>query len=158
MLDQVMAYPQLDKPYKLYTDACDYAIGGILCQEDDHGIERPIQYISKQLSGAALRWATIEKEAYAVVYALDKLRPYLYASEFTIFTDHKPLKSLFLSEIKNTKIQRWAVLIAEYGAPIQYRKGKNNIRADMLSRIKTQVSAEDPSHLSAIKKYVLWKR
>ena len=134
--DRVMAYPQLNKPYKLYTDACDYSVGGILVQEDENGVERPIQYFSKQLSGAALNWATIEKEAYAVVYALNKLRPYLFSADFTIYTDHKPLKSLFLSEVKNTKIQRWAVLLAEYGAPIEYRKGPNNIRADMLSRIR----------------------
>ena len=134
--DNVMAYPQLDKPYKLYTDACDYAVGAILCQEDENGVERPVQYISKQLSGSALNWATIEKEAFAVVHALNKLRPYLYGAKFTIYTDHKPLKSLFLSEVKNTKIQRWAVLLAEYGAPIEYRQGPNNVRADMLSRIR----------------------
>ena len=132
----IMKFPELDKEFLLYTDACDYAIGAILCQKDDQGVERPIQYISKQLTGAATRWATIEREAYAVIYALKKLRPYLYGSKFTIYTDHKPLKSLFLSEVKNTKIQRWAVLLAEYGAPIEYRKGPNNIRADMLSRIK----------------------
>ena len=133
---RVMAHPNTQKPYKLYTDACEYAVGAILVQEDDEGIERPIQYLSKQFAGAQLRWATIEKEAYAVVYALTKLRPYLYGAEFTIYTDHKPLKALFLSEVKNTKIQRWAVLIAEYGAPIEYRKGAHNICADMLSRIR----------------------
>ena len=134
--DYVMAYPQLDKPYKLYTDACDYAVGAILCQDDAQGVERPVQYISKQLSGAALKWPTVVKEAYAVIFALNKLRPYLFSSKFTIYTDHKPLKSLFLSEVKNTKIQRWAVLLAEYGAPIEYRQGPHNIRADMLSRIR----------------------
>ena len=35
----------------------------------------------------------------------------------------------------NTKNQRWAVLIAEFGADIHYREGKNNIRADMFSRL-----------------------
>ena len=44
----------------------------------------------------------------------------------------------------NTKIQRWAVLIAEFGAPIHYHSGKNNVHADMLSRLKAQnVSAID---------------
>ena len=80
----------------------------------------------------------IEKEAWAVVYSLKKLRPYLYGADFTILTDHKPLKSLFLGEVANTRVQRWAVLIAEYGAPIEYRKGSNNIRADMLSRIQPE--------------------
>ena len=43
----------------------------------------------------------------------------------------------------NTKIQRWAILLAEYGATISYRKGKHNIRADMLSRIPAEVAAID---------------
>ena len=133
----VMAHPDVHKPYKLYTDACDYAIGGILCQVDDQGVERVIQYISHQLNPVQRRWATIEKEAYAVVYALQKLRPYLLGADFVVYTDHKPLKSLFTKEMNNTKIQRWAVLLAEYGAQIEYRQGKNNIRADMLSRIES---------------------
>ena len=33
-------------------------------------------------------------------------------------------------------MQRWAVLIAEFGAPIRYIEGQRNIRADMLSRIR----------------------
>ncbi len=134
----VMAYPNTSKPYILYTDACDYAVGAILCQEDDEGVERPIQYLSQQLSPTQRRYAVIEKEAFAVVYALKKLRPYLLGSEFVIFTDHKPLLSFFTGEIANTKIQRWAILLAEYGAPIKYRPGPNNVRADMLSRIKSR--------------------
>ena len=138
--NQIMAYPNLQKPYKLFTDACDYAIGGILCQEDENGVERVVQYVSHQLSGNQLKWATIEKEAYAVIYCITKLRPYLWGAEFTVFTDHKPLKSLFTAQMKNTKIQRWAVLIAEYGCQIKYHEGVKNIRADMLSRIKPSLS------------------
>ena len=135
--DQVMAYPRIGEPYRLYTDACDYAVGAILTQTDEHGLERPVHYVSHQLDSCQRRWATIEKEAFAIVYALKKLRPYLWGAQFTILTDHKPLRSLFLGEVANTKIQRWAVLIAEFGAPIEYREGKNNVRADMLSRIHT---------------------
>jgi len=40
--------------------------------------------------------------------------------------------------VASTKVQRWAVLIAEFGAPIRYLEGKRNIRADMLSRIRPQ--------------------
>jgi len=131
-----MAYPCVGRPYKLYTDACDYAVGAILVQDDENGVERPIHYLSHQLTDVQKKWATIEKEAYAIIYALTKLRPYLYGAEFTIYTDHKPLRSLFTSEMVNTKIQRWAIMIAEYGPQIEYRKGKHNVRADMLSRIR----------------------
>ena len=134
--DHVMAHPKTNEPYFLYTDACDYAIGGILCQKDDEGVERPVVYLSKQLSDTQKRWATIEKEAYAVIYALKQLRPYLWGAQYRTFTDHKPLTSLFTKDMNNTKIQRWAVLLAEYNCRVEYHKGKLNIRADMLSRIR----------------------
>jgi hypothetical protein len=105
-------------------------------QEDRDGVEKVVQYVSHALSATQRRWATIEKEAYAVVYALNKLRTYIYGAAFTVYTDHKPFKSLFTKDMNNTKIQRWGVLLAEYGAMIEYRKGANNIRGDMLSRIK----------------------
>ena len=71
----VMAPPDTHKPYKLYNDACDYAIGGILVQYSDDGVEKVIQYVSHTLSTTQRKWATIEKEAYAVVYCIDKLKP-----------------------------------------------------------------------------------
>ena len=51
---KVMAHLNPHKTYIRYTDACDYAIGGILCQEDDNGLERPIQYISAQLTSTQI--------------------------------------------------------------------------------------------------------
>ena len=36
--DQVMAHPRVNDPYILYTDACDYTLGGILCRVDGNGI------------------------------------------------------------------------------------------------------------------------
>ena len=82
-------------------------------------MERVIQYISHQLDPTQKRWATIEKETYAIVYCLQKLRSHLWGSKFTILTDHKPLRSLFQNDMANTKIQRWAVLIAESGAMLE---------------------------------------
>ena len=48
----------------------------------------------------------------------------------------KPLIPFFQSEIANTKLQRWAVQISEFGAPIRYKAGKDNARADMLSHAR----------------------
>ena len=131
----ILAHPDPAKPYTLYTDASDQAIGAILVQKDEEGVERVIAYLSHKLSGPQLRWPTIEREAYAVIYALRKFHPYLWCASFEVHTDHKPLKSLFTAEIRNTKLQRWAIQISEYGCPIKYHAGKLNIRADMLSRI-----------------------
>ena len=132
--DRVMAFPDPHLPYKLYTDASAYAVGAILAQDID-GIERPIHYVSKALTTGQKKWSAIEREAYAVIYSITKLRPYLQGAKFTVYTDHKPLKSLFLCELKNSRVQRWAMVISEMGCTIEHRKGINNTRADMLSRI-----------------------
>jgi len=133
--DRVMAHPRVHDPYLLYTDASAYAVGAILAQTDEQGIERPIHYVSKQLTDSQQKWSAIEREAFAIIYALHKLRPYLQGARFTVYTDHKPLKSLFQCEVKNTRVQRWAQLISEFGPSIEYRRGEHNQRADMLSRL-----------------------
>ena len=46
MSSDVVATPQLDKPYNMHTDACDYAAGGILVQDDSNGTEMSMCYIA----------------------------------------------------------------------------------------------------------------
>ena len=38
--------------------------------------------------------------------------------------------------MKNTRLQRWAILLDEYQVKIKYRQGIHNGRADMLSGIR----------------------
>ena len=40
--------------------------------------------------------------------------------------------------MKNTRVQRWAILLDEYQVKIKYKQGIHNGRADMLSRIRIQ--------------------
>ena len=49
----------------LLTDASDYGIGGYLYQLVDVK-ELQIAFVSKSLTGAQLRWSTIQKEAFAI--------------------------------------------------------------------------------------------
>ena len=56
----------------MLTDASDYGIGAYLYQHID-GIERPIAFISKSLSGPQLKLSTIQKEAYSIFYSVTSL-------------------------------------------------------------------------------------
>lgn len=130
----ILAHPDVTKPYKLYTDASGYAVGAVLTQDFPEG-ERPIQYISQSLNKGRRNYSTFEREAYAIIYAIKKLRHYLYGQPFTVFTDHRPLKSLFTAEMQNTRVRKWAIVLSEYNLSIEYKTGKSNVLADMLSRI-----------------------
>ena len=71
----ILAYPDPNKEYNLYTDASDYAIGACLTQkvfdpQEQKEVEKPIHFLSHKLSETQTRWSTIEKEAYSIHYAL----------------------------------------------------------------------------------------
>ena len=57
----------------MYTDANDFAVGGILTQDFDEG-ERVIQYVSHQLTPNRLNYPCIERECYAIIYCITKLK------------------------------------------------------------------------------------
>ena len=106
----LLAYPDPNKPYTLYTDASNYCIGACLTQacEDEENVlpnvknEKPIYYLSHKLSKTQCKWSTIEKEAYSINHALCKLDYYLHGARFVIKTDHKPLKYLLADLGPNT--------------------------------------------------------
>ncbi|VDI66449.1 Hypothetical predicted protein [Mytilus galloprovincialis] len=104
-------------------------------REGEKEVERPIYFLSHKLSDTQTRWSTIEKEAFAIHYALQKLNHYLYNAEFVIKTDHKPLKYILESPMQNKKIQLWALNITGYNCKIQYIPGPQNVCADFMSRL-----------------------
>jgi hypothetical protein len=120
-------------PIVLCTDASDYAIGAYLFQVDEELKERPIRFLSKTLCGAQLRWSTIEKEAYAIYIALNRMEDLLGGVKFTIKTDHKNLR--FLNLAGSNKVRNWKVAIQQFDFDIEYIKGAENIPADTFSRL-----------------------
>ena len=119
----LLVYPDTIKPYILYTDASDDYIGACLCQHNEEG-EKPIYYLSPKLTKSQTKWPTIEKEAFAIFYALEKLDQYLHDADFIIRTDHIPLKCILDFPIQNKKIQHWTTNFRSYNCSIEYIEGK----------------------------------
>ena len=69
--DIKLYHVDVNKPFVLQTDASSFAVEAILGQRTEpSGSMLPIQCISKKLSDAQQRYSTIEREAYAVVWAV----------------------------------------------------------------------------------------
>ena len=77
-------------PIYLHTDASDYGLGAYRFQLVD-GKETPVAFVCKSLSKAQLRWAVIQKEAYAIFFACTYLKSLLRDRMFTLRTDHRNL-------------------------------------------------------------------
>ena len=126
---------EVGKPFNLYCDSSDFAVGAVLSQVDNEGIERPVSFISQKLTDTQRRWATIEKEAYAIIWALNKLKEILIGSKINVFTDHNPLVYLTESMSKSAKLVRWSLSLQNFDILLNYKKGKLNVVADCLSRL-----------------------
>lgn len=142
--DQILAYPQFDRPFILTTDASGFALGAVLSQMQDD-VEKPIAFASRTLSDTESRYATNEKEALAIIWAVNKFKPYLYGQKFTLITDHKPLTFIKTSD-KNPKILRWRLDLENYDYEIKYREGKSNVVADALSRMPVETNINETNN------------
>ncbi|KZS03442.1 Uncharacterized protein APZ42_033822, partial [Daphnia magna] len=118
-------------PLPRIDDTVDALCGSI----ESGGVEVVIAYTSKHLNDREAKWSTTEKEAYAIVHAIEVFRTYLYGRRFTVFTDHRPLEWLMSKTEPAGRLARWALKIQEYDIVIGYRPGKSHQNADSLSRI-----------------------
>ena len=62
----ILAQPNFEKGFRLYTDASGEAMGAVLVQGDDEE-QRVIEYASKQFNPAQQNYSVIEREALAVI-------------------------------------------------------------------------------------------
>ena len=100
---------------------------------------RPIAYYSQGLKGKNLFLSTYEKELLALVLSVKKWRPYLLGKSFVIKTDQQSLKHLLEQRVGTPMQQKWITKLLGYPFVVEYKKGKENLVADALSR---QVDSE----------------
>ena len=54
----------------------------------------PIAYASQALMETETRYAQMEKEMLAIVFAVEKFSDYMFGNKAIVFSDHKPLESI----------------------------------------------------------------
>ncbi|CAM4550039.1 unnamed protein product [Caretta caretta] len=134
MSDPVLRAPDFDKPFLVTTDASERGVGAVLMQKGPDQEFHPVVFLSKKLSERESNWSVTEKECYAIVYALEKLRPYVWGRRFHLQTDHAALKWLHTVKETNKKLLRWSLALQDFDFDVQHISGASNKVADALSR------------------------
>ncbi|XP_062524529.1 uncharacterized protein LOC134198871 [Bombyx mori] len=129
----VLVQANFKQPLVLRTDASNYALGAVLAQGEGKD-ERPIEYASRLLTAAERNYSTTEREALAVVWAVERFRPYLDGQPIIIGSDHQPLRWLLSLKSPAGRLVRWALKLQEFDIRFEYTPGKANVVADTLSR------------------------
>lgn len=77
--EPVLKLPELNKPFEVYTDALDHALGGLLMQE-----RHPVAFESWKLKDVEVRHSTNEKEMIPLFRSLETI-----SSQHKVCGDHR---------------------------------------------------------------------
>lgn len=109
--EQVLTNFESGRVTKIYCDSSDYAIGALLAQMTDNKTEKPVAFLSCKLTEVQRNWAAIEKEAYAVIWALNKFKIWILGNSVIVFTDHNPLLYVANNKTRSAKLMRWCLAL-----------------------------------------------
>ena len=124
---------------ELLTDASKlHGLGFALVQYGPDGKMRLVRCGSCSLTPAQKNYATIELEALAILYGIEKCSFFLAGCPgFQVTTDHRPLRWIFtkdLAELTNPRLLRVRERLTNYNFNVEWVAGKTHLIADALSR------------------------
>jgi hypothetical protein len=127
MYNTLLTFPEMGKPYEVYTDVSKEGLGGVLMQE-----RRVIANKSQKLKPHEENYPIHDFELAAIIFGLKKWRHYLYRVTFEIFIDHMSFKYICTQEDLNMCRWKWMEFLEEFQCPINYHLGKENMVANVL--------------------------
>jgi hypothetical protein len=136
MTAPVLGLPNFNLPFTLETDASGTGLGSVIMQAG-----KPLAYYSSSLCPRNAALSTYEKEALAIIESLKRWCHYFLGNKLIIKTDQESLK--FMTDQRMaTGIQHKLMLkLLEFDFTLEYKKGKENVVADALSRKQHTVLA-----------------
>ncbi|MBW0586975.1 hypothetical protein O181_126690, partial [Austropuccinia psidii MF-1] len=148
----LLLIPELNIPFKLYSDECGDGLGAALHQVqiiDDKPTEGPVCYISRRIKPTEVSNAASQMECLCLVWALEKLHYYLDGSVFEVITECNAVKSGLNMKTPNRHMLRWQRAIQEYGGNMKmvHKEGNIHKNADVLSRWALANTPDKPPYV-----------
>ena len=127
----VLSYYDPSSELTIQCDASQRGLGAALLQN-----QKPVAYASRALTETETRYAQIEKEMLAIVYALEKFNQFTFGRKITVHSDHKPLEVILKKPLACAprRLQGMIMRLQKYDIEVQYERGKDMHIADFLSR------------------------
>ena len=135
-------------------DASPYGLGAILSHKFELNgvvVERPVIFASCSLTDCQQRYAQIDREALAIMFAISRFHKYIWGRKFILQTDNAPLRHILCPDkpipvMAAQRLQHWAYALQAYQFEIVHKQGSALLHVDALSRVpspQTFVSESD---------------
>ncbi len=142
----VLRYFTYGKEHKLETDASDGVIAAIMSERDeDSDLWHPVAFFSKTMAPAECNYPIHDKEMLAIVRAFEEWQSELIShdSKVPVYSDHRALEYFMTTKQLSARQVRWAEFLSQFHFEIAFRAGKQNEKADALTRREQDVKAQE---------------
>ena len=138
-----LRYYERTLPVTVQADPTLRGLGACLIQKHNRE-DQPIAFASKSLMDAETRYANIERELLAIVFACQCFSTYLLGRSFVAESDHKLLEMTTMKNLANTPphLQRMLLELQKYDVTIKYHPGSQMQLVDALSCCPARASPE----------------
>ena len=139
------------------VDASDYVSALLISQLDDNGILHPIAFMSKKFDPSECNYEIYDKELLAIVRCFETWRAELQGLDHPIrvLTDHRNLEYFMTTKQLNRRQVRWAEFLSQFDFAISFQKGKQNGKADVLTRRSQDLPSSPDDERVAYQKQTL---
>jgi len=140
------------KEIVVHTDASPVGVACVLNHRlslpDGSVVEKPVLFASCSLTPVQQRYSQLDREAFAIIFAITKLRKYLWGRSFILVTDNQPIRHIFSPEksipiVASYRLQHWAAILAAYSYKFEQCKSNFLSVPDALSRLPVPVNLVD---------------
>ena len=138
-----LVYYHRTLPVKVQADASLRGLGACLIQKHN-GEDQPIAFASKNFMDIETRYANIERELLATIFAYQRFSTYLLGRSFITESDYKPLEMIAIKNLPNvpSHLQSMLLELQRYDITIKYHPGAQMQLADALSHCLARASPE----------------
>jgi hypothetical protein len=144
--------PIAGRPLHLYLASNGEAIGALVAQEDEGGIEKPVYNVSRTLrdagtrySGVETRYSGAERACLALVYASQCLRHYLVTHKIQLMTKSHLIRILLHKLVLPSRLAQWLLQLSQYEI---ITETSTAIKSQAIANLLAQFPREDSSSIS----------
>ena len=108
----------------------------MLLQTDVSRIDRPVAYFSKKLDRHQKQYSTIEKEALALVLAVQHFEVYVSSAggDLVVLTNHNPLTFLAKLKMSSQRVFCWNLILQPHNLMVLHLPGKEMLLQSLCHR------------------------